>query len=60
MPEIAGVLYNLACAEARAGKAEDALGHLTQSFELEPRFAELAQSDDDLASIRDDPRFPAG
>jgi tetratricopeptide (TPR) repeat protein len=60
MPEVASVLYNLACAEARAGRLDDALGHLTQSLGLEPRFAELARSDDDLASIRDDPRFPGG
>lgn len=59
MPESAGVLYNLACAEARAGRASDALAHLEQSVAIEPRFGELAQNDDDLATIRDDPRFPA-
>ena len=60
LPDSAGVLYNLACAEARAGRLDDAVAHLTESVGLEPRFAEAAASDDDLASIRDDPRFPPG
>lgn len=54
-----GVLYNLACAEARAGRRDDALDHLTEAVRREPRFAGHAQGDDDLASLRDDPRFPA-
>lgn len=54
-----GVLYNLACAEARAGRVEDALDHLTEAVRSEPRFAAHAQGDDDLASLRGDPRFPA-
>jgi tetratricopeptide (TPR) repeat protein len=59
-PDNAGVYYNLACANARAGRAEDALGRLTRAVELRPAFAEYAQADDDLASLRDDPRFPDG
>jgi tetratricopeptide (TPR) repeat protein len=58
-PDAAGLLYNLACAEARLGEPEAALGHLARAVELAPRFAEFAQGDEDLASIRDDPRFPA-
>jgi tetratricopeptide (TPR) repeat protein len=55
-----GVLfYNLACAEARLGEKEAALGHLAQAVALEDRFAEYARDDDDLATLRDDPRFPA-
>jgi tetratricopeptide (TPR) repeat protein len=57
-PDHAGTLYNLACAHARAGRPEVALEKLTRSVELDPRFAGYAQSDDDLASIRDDPAFP--
>jgi tetratricopeptide (TPR) repeat protein len=57
-PDSAGILYNLACAEARAGKDDESLAHLEQAVGLEPRFAELAQTDDDLASIRGDERFP--
>lgn len=57
-PENAGVLYNLACAEARFGRTDDALAHLRQAVGLEPRFLENARGDDDLASIRGDERFP--
>jgi tetratricopeptide (TPR) repeat protein len=53
------VLYNLACFEALAGRADDALGHLATAVEGDPRTREWAQSDEDFASIRDDPRFPA-
>ncbi|MGL6280500.1 MAG: TPR end-of-group domain-containing protein [Gaiella sp.] len=54
-----GVLYNLACAEARAGHDEDALDHLVEAVHREPRFRGHAQGDDDLATLRDNPRFPA-
>ena len=57
-PENPGLLYNLACAEARQGRGEDALEHLRRSVELDARFAEYAQGDEDLESIREDPRFP--
>jgi tetratricopeptide (TPR) repeat protein len=50
--------YNLACALARAGRPEEALVRLREATALEDRFLELAQADDDLASIRDDPSFP--
>jgi len=53
-----GLLYNLACAEARLGEREAALDHIGESVEAEPRYREFAQTDDDLASIRDDERFP--
>lgn len=58
-PESAGILYNLACAEARGGRAEDALRHLAVAIEREPSFRAHAQGDADLASLKDDPRFPA-
>jgi tetratricopeptide (TPR) repeat protein len=58
-PDEGGVLYNLACAEARLGEREQALDHLTRAVELEERFREPAQTDPDLESIRDDARFPA-
>ena len=58
-PDNAGVLYNLACAESRAGRREEALGHLTVAVTLESRFRENALSDPDLDAIRDDPHFPA-
>jgi tetratricopeptide (TPR) repeat protein len=57
-PESGGPMYNLACAEARDGRKDAALEHLSRAVELEPRFRELAQGDSDFESIRDDPRFP--
>jgi tetratricopeptide (TPR) repeat protein len=52
------LLYNLACLEALAGRPDDALEHLRRAVELRPEAAAWAQDDDDLAAIRDDPRFP--
>jgi tetratricopeptide (TPR) repeat protein len=57
-PGFPGFLYNLACAEARLGETEPALEHIATAAAAEPRFLEAAQTDEDLASIRDDPRFP--
>lgn len=57
-PDEAGTLYNLACAHARAGRPVDALDRLRQAVALEQRFLEYARSDEDLASVRDDPSFP--
>ena len=57
-PDNAGVYYNLACAKARAGRADEALAGICRAVELRPRFAGYAPNDEDLASIRDDARFP--
>ena len=57
-PDNASMLYSLACFEALGGKRDEALAHLGQAVELEPRHIAWAAKDDDLASIRDDPRFP--
>lgn len=52
------LLYNFACLEARAGKPDEALEYLLAAVEGGERFREYAQTDEDLVSIRDDPRFP--
>jgi hypothetical protein len=52
------LLYHLACAEALAGEREAALEHLNAAVATAERFRDYAQTDDDLASIRDDPNFP--
>lgn len=52
------VLYNLACSEALAGSNDKALTHLTEAVAGDPRARDWAQTDDDFAAIRDDPRFP--
>jgi hypothetical protein len=51
-PDHPAVLYNLACAEARAGRLDDALAHLTRALELRPELREWADRDDDLSSLR--------
>lgn len=56
-PPYGAVYYNTACFEARAGRTEAALGHLRRGIELLPSLAELARTDDDLASLRDQPAF---
>jgi len=56
-PDQPALLYNLACIEARAGRADDALQHLARAIELSPRFAEFAREDEDFESLRADPRF---
>jgi tetratricopeptide (TPR) repeat protein len=52
------VLYNLACFESLAGRRDDALGHLEQAVEADPRTRDWAQTDSDFDAIRDDERFP--
>jgi tetratricopeptide (TPR) repeat protein len=56
-PEDPRVLYNLACAESRAGRREEAVAHLREAIEVDASFAELAESDSDLEAIRDEPEF---
>lgn len=56
-PGDAGILFNVACAESLLGRSDDAIGHLRQSIETEERFREIAKSDTDFDSIREDSRF---
>jgi quercetin dioxygenase-like cupin family protein len=58
-PGSPAILYDLACAEALAGESDRALELLNESVAAEERFRKYAQTDEDLASIRDDPRFPS-
>lgn len=58
-PDHPATLYNLACAEALTGRAEDAIGHVRRALELKPEWAEMASKDDDFASLRDRPDWPA-
>jgi hypothetical protein len=51
--------YHLACVEARAGNSERALTELLYAVEHRPRLLAPAQAEEDFASIRNDPRFPA-
>ncbi len=51
--------YDLACARARAGKHETALDALAQAVTLGFADRALLESDPDLESVRDEPRFGA-
>jgi mannose-6-phosphate isomerase-like protein (cupin superfamily) len=58
VPDNAGLHYNYACFATLAGETGDeTFDHLKTSVELFPRFREQARTDDDLADVRDDPRF---
>ena len=52
------LLYDLGCVEALAGETDKALELLNEAVAADDRFREYAQTDEDFASIRDDPRFP--
>lgn len=57
-PDHPATLYNLACAEALAGRSDDALTHVSRALELKPEWADMAAKDDDLASLRELPGWP--
>jgi tetratricopeptide (TPR) repeat protein len=57
-PDHPATLYNLACAEALAGRPEDAIAHLRRALELRPELADTALNDDDFASVRDRSDWP--
>ena len=44
---------------AGLGETDAAVGHLARAVEIEPRYAEYAQTDEDLEAIRDAAGFPA-
>jgi tetratricopeptide (TPR) repeat protein len=51
-PENASLLYDLGCAEALAGRLDDALAHVSRALELKPEWAEHAAKDTDLEEVR--------
>jgi tetratricopeptide (TPR) repeat protein len=52
------LLYNLACAEARAGRTEAAIAHLSEAIAAGDRWAERARTDPDFDAVRGEPGFP--
>jgi eukaryotic-like serine/threonine-protein kinase len=50
-------MYNVACVKALAGRREEALAMLRQSVDHGFRNAEAMATDEDLESVRADPRF---
>jgi quercetin dioxygenase-like cupin family protein len=49
--------YHLACFAALDGRRDEAVEHLLRAIELDPKAAEWAADDEDLESVRDDPRL---
>jgi tetratricopeptide (TPR) repeat protein len=49
--------YNAACCEARRGQVEAALAYLEQAVKLGFQDVEVLKNDEDLASLREQPRF---
>jgi quercetin dioxygenase-like cupin family protein len=56
-PESGWLYYAVACLEAVQGNREVALGALRQAVALRPSVAGLANDEEDLTSLRDDPEF---
>jgi len=57
-PDHAGLNYNYACFATLAGETGDeTFEHLRRGVELFPPFRDQARADEDLAAVRDDPRF---
>lgn len=57
-PDHPQLRYQLACFSALAGDRDAALDHLAVAVRGRPEVLEWAADDEDLDSIRDDPRFP--
>ena len=57
-PDQPGLNFNYACFATLAGEIDDeTFSHLRRSAELFPPFRAQARADDDLAAVRNDPRF---
>lgn len=49
--EHAALLYHLACMEGKLGKKDDARSHLERAIELDPKWRERAEADEDLEGV---------
>ena len=58
-PEDATAYYNKACAYALMGEVEEACAGLEKAIELDGRYREMAQEDEDFAGIREEAYFQA-
>jgi class 3 adenylate cyclase len=52
-------LYNVTCVLALMGRSDEALKYLQRAITVYPPYAGQAAGDEDLRSLRDDPRFTA-
>ena len=55
-----GLLYDLGCAEALAGRPDDALEHVRRALELKPEWEDHARKDPDLVERPRAARLAAG
>lgn len=55
--EVFSLWYNLACHAAQAGRRNEAFDYLHRAIETGYKDAQLIRTDDDLKSLRKDPRF---
>jgi tetratricopeptide (TPR) repeat protein len=51
-PDNASLIYDLGCAEALAGRLDDALGHVKQALAQKPEWKDHAEKDPDLVEVR--------
>jgi transcriptional regulator GlxA family with amidase domain len=58
-PQRANALFNLACAYALLGKRDEAIDTAAKAFDAGFKIRYYYESDSDLASVREDPRFKA-
>ncbi len=56
-PNKAGIYFNIACNEALLGRTDNAIEHLKTAIQADGRAVELARTDTDLDSLREDARF---
>jgi Flp pilus assembly protein TadD len=59
LPRDPTVHYNLACSLALSGQFDEAFAELARSLDCGYRDAEHLAEDEDLAALREDPRFAA-
>lgn len=57
-PDDPGLLYDLGCAEALAGRTDEALAHVRRALELKPEWADHMRKDEDLVSLHEHPEWP--
>jgi Flp pilus assembly protein TadD len=57
MPDDPTACYNLGCSYAMLGRVDDALSTLERAIELGYRDVDLMREDEDLQSLRSEPRF---
>jgi mannose-6-phosphate isomerase-like protein (cupin superfamily) len=56
-PNEAGIYFNIACNEALLGRTDNAIEHLKKAIQADGRAVDLARTDTDLDSLREDQRF---